>query len=112
MTLCDRKKEILCVDLSFKLMPTQTNTLQSNSCCGPGPGVGGTGGCSRCTHALAAANSSQLILSVTLFREWFKVVGLDIPENVKSFAGIGYFVCQLVRTLVNKGVPLCDVCQR
>ena len=35
---------------------------------------GGTGGCSRCTPALAATNSSQLIL--------------DIPENVKTLVGI------------------------
>ena len=53
-----------------------------------GAGVGGTGGCSKSMTALIAANSSQLILSVTLFREWFKVVGLDIPENVKTFIGI------------------------
>jgi len=37
----------MCVDLSTKVIPTQTNTHQSNSCCGPpGLGVGDTGGCS------------------------------------------------------------------
>jgi len=100
-----------CVDLSIKHIPTQTNTRQSNSCFGPGPGVGDTGSCSRSTSAFAATNSSQLILSVILFRELFKVVGLDIPANVKTFVGIWHFVCQLVRTFVNKAIALRDVCQ-
>jgi len=64
---------------------TQTNTCQSNSCYGPGPGVSGTGGCSGFTSALATTNSSQSILSVTLFHEWFNVVGLDIREDVNTF---------------------------
>jgi len=51
-------------------------------------GVGGTGGCSRSTSALVAANSSQLILSALVFREWFKIVVLDSPVNVKTFVGI------------------------
>jgi len=71
-------------------------------------GAGDTGGYSRSMSALAATNSSQLILSVTLFREWFKAVGLDIPENVKIFVGIWHFVYQLV----NKAVALREVCQR
>jgi len=54
------------VDLSINVIPTQTNTLQSNSYCGPAPDVGGTGSCSGSTYALAAANFSQLILSVAL----------------------------------------------
>jgi len=56
-----------CVDLSINLLLTQTNTHQSNYCFGPGPCVVGKGGCSRCTCALAAANFSHLILSVTIF---------------------------------------------
>ena len=70
-----------------------SNTHQSNSCCGPGPGVGSTGGLSEST--------------------FFAVVQrLDIPENVKTFVGIRHFVCQLVRTLVNKAEALHDVWQR
>jgi len=43
--------------LTYQLRLYQhTNIRQSNSCCGPD--VGGTGGCSRFTSALAAANSS------------------------------------------------------
>ena len=72
------------VDLSIKLKPTQTNTHQTNSCYGPG--VGGLCGYSRCTSAIAAANCSQLIPYVT--RGWFRVAGLDIPENVKPLARI------------------------
>ena len=74
----------------------------------PGPSVRDTDNCSRCTSALAAVNSSQLILPV----EWFKIVGLNIPENVQTFVGIWHFVCQLVKTLVNKAVALRDVWQR
>jgi len=43
------------VDLLINFIQAQTNTRQSNFCCGPGPRVDGTGGCSRCTSAFAAA---------------------------------------------------------
>ena len=56
-----------CVDFSIKLIPTQSNTHQSNSCCGSWPDVGDTDGCSGNTYALSGANSTQLILSVTFF---------------------------------------------
>jgi len=36
-------------------------------------GVGSTGGCSGSTYALASANSSQLILSVTFFADGSKL---------------------------------------
>ena len=62
-----------CVDLSIKLIPTQTNTHQSNSCCEPGLCVSGTGDCSRSMYALAGANSSQLIVSVTFFASGSKL---------------------------------------
>ena len=76
------------------------------------PGVIGTGGCSWCTSALAAANFSQSILSAILYHEWFEVVGLDNHENVKTFVGIWHFVCQLIKTFVTKAVTQSDVCRR
>ena len=45
-------------------------------CCGSGPGVSGTGGCSVSTYALVAANSSQLKLSVAFFAGGSKLKGL------------------------------------
>jgi len=39
-----------------------------------------------------------------------KAVGLDIPENVKTFVGFWHLVCQLAKTLVNKTVALRDIC--
>jgi len=60
-------------------------------------------------YSLAAGNPSQLILSVTFVSQ---VVGFTIPEKIKSLAGIRHFVCQLVRTLVNKAVALHAVWQR
>ena len=49
-----------CVDLSIKLIPTQTNTHQSNSCCGPGLGVGGTGDYSRCMSKCSSESADTL----------------------------------------------------
>ena len=51
-------------------------------------GAGSTGGSSRSTSGLTAANSSQIILSMTLFHEWFKLVRLDMRANVKTLVGI------------------------
>ena len=78
MKLSDRRREIQAqyVALSIKLIQTLTNTHQSNSYFGLGPGVSSTGGCSGSTYALDAANSSQLIIFGTFFMSGSKLYGL------------------------------------
>ena len=90
MTLCDRKREIFAFGpsvLTYQLSLDHHKQIHANP----------TVVLERARvsvaqvaalDALAGVNPTQLILYVPLFREWFKVVGFDIPENVNILVRI------------------------
>ena len=84
MTLCDRKREIFAFGpctLTYHLIFYQHKEIHTNpTLVWTEAGCRGLGGCTISTSALAAANSSQLILPVTFSRVIY-AVGVDIPES-------------------------------